>query len=131
MASTTISVNEEAYKLLKRVKRKGESFSDVIIEHVRPRVARLAPEIAYEAAAIDRELMRAGERLGENDNWIAGFARYYREPIVSSDQAFDRVPGIRRISYWPGWAANHQVSRAAQNSRNVPAMCLAPSARLK
>jgi predicted nucleic acid-binding protein len=63
------------------------------------RVARLVPEIAYEAAAIDRELMRSGERLGENDNWIAGFARYYGEPIVSNDEAFDRVSGIRRIRY--------------------------------
>src|SRR5688500_13165599 len=36
MASTTISVNEEAYKLLKQAREKGQSFSDVIIGHVRP-----------------------------------------------------------------------------------------------
>ena len=63
------------------------------------RVARLVPEIAYEAAAIDRELIRRGGRLGENDNWIAGFARYYGEPLVSNDEAFDRVARIRRIPY--------------------------------
>ena len=34
-------------------------------------------------------MRRIGERLGENDNWIAGFCRYYREPIISSDSAFD------------------------------------------
>jgi hypothetical protein len=30
---------------------------------------------------------------------IAGFARYYREPIISRDVAFDRVEGLRRIGY--------------------------------
>ena len=37
--------------------------------------------------------------LGENDNWIAGFTRYYREPLISRDGDFDRVAGLRRISY--------------------------------
>ena len=63
------------------------------------RIARLHPEIAYEAAAVDRELIRSGCRLGENDNWIAGFARYYGEPLVSNDEAFDRVRGLRRLTY--------------------------------
>jgi predicted nucleic acid-binding protein len=63
------------------------------------RIVRLTPEVALEAASIDRELMQTGERLGENDNWIAGFARYFGEAIVSNDQAFDRVPRIRRIAY--------------------------------
>ncbi len=31
--------------------------------------------------------------------WIAGFCRYYREPVISLDGAFDRVPGLRRLSY--------------------------------
>jgi predicted nucleic acid-binding protein len=55
--------------------------------------------IAEAAADIDRQLKRKGDRLGENDNWIAGFCAYYREPIISHDAAFDRVPGIRRIVY--------------------------------
>ncbi len=63
------------------------------------RIARLHPEVAYEAANIDRELMGPGQRLGENDTWIAGFARYYGEPLVSNDTAFDRVRGLRRIAY--------------------------------
>jgi predicted nucleic acid-binding protein len=63
------------------------------------RVVTLKPEIALEAASIDRELIRVGMRLGENDNWIAGFARYYGEPLVSNDLAFDRVRGLRRISH--------------------------------
>jgi predicted nucleic acid-binding protein len=39
------------------------------------------------------------QRLGENDNWIAGFCRYYAQPIVSRDGAFDRVRGLRRLDY--------------------------------
>ena len=48
---------------------------------------------------MDREQITSGERLGENDNWIAGVARYYREPLICRDAAFDRVEGLRRIAY--------------------------------
>ena len=63
------------------------------------RILRLHPEVAYAAADVDRELIATGERLGENDNWIAGFCRYYGQPIISRDRAFDRVRGLRRLSY--------------------------------
>ena len=62
-------------------------------------IYRLHDGIAQAAADLDRELALAGARLGENDNWIAGFCRYYREPIISLDAAFDRVPVIRRLTY--------------------------------
>ena len=62
-------------------------------------VYRLHDGIARAAADLDRERMTIGERLGENDNWIAGFCRYYREPIISLDSAFDRVPRLRRLLY--------------------------------
>jgi predicted nucleic acid-binding protein len=55
--------------------------------------------IAEMAADVDRELIRTGARLGENDNWIAGFCRYYRESVISLDGAFDRVPELRRLAY--------------------------------
>jgi len=55
--------------------------------------------VAVAAADVDRELAAQGRRLGENDNWIAGFCRFYREPVVSADVAFDRVPRLRRIAY--------------------------------
>lgn len=51
------------------------------------------------AAIVERELMVAGGRLGENDNWIAGFCRYYGQPLISRDRAFDRVQGLRRLAY--------------------------------
>ena len=55
--------------------------------------------IVEAAGEIDRVLIASGQRLGENDNWIAGFARYYREPVISRDVAFDRAPGVRRLAY--------------------------------
>lgn len=65
----------------------------------RYRILRLLPEIALVAAQVDRELIALGGRLGENDNWIAGFCRYYGQPLVSRDAAFDRVRGLRRLVY--------------------------------
>jgi predicted nucleic acid-binding protein len=65
----------------------------------RYRTLRLTPEVAYAAARIDQALLRAGRRLGENHNWIAAFCRYYGQPIISRDRAFDRVQGLRRLTY--------------------------------
>jgi predicted nucleic acid-binding protein len=62
-------------------------------------IYRLHFGIVEAAAEIDRELIKSGRRLGENDNWIAGFARYYREPLISRDLGFDAAPGVRRIGY--------------------------------
>ena len=44
-------------------------------------------------------IARLYTRLGENDNWIAGFCRYYGQPIISRDAAFDRVRALRRLDY--------------------------------
>jgi tRNA(fMet)-specific endonuclease VapC len=63
------------------------------------RVLALHRGVVDAAADVDRELIRTGERLGENDNWIAGFGRFYREPVISRDAAFDRVRGLRRVGY--------------------------------
>ena len=62
-------------------------------------VLHLKPEVALLGAEVDRILIRAGNRLGENDTWLAGTARYYGIPIVSNDRAFDRVPTLRRVAY--------------------------------
>ncbi|MGD0814367.1 MAG: type II toxin-antitoxin system VapC family toxin [Verrucomicrobiota bacterium] len=63
------------------------------------RILNLQPEIAYVAAQVDRELMDTGGRLGENDTWIAGFARFFNQPLISNDKAFDRVCALRRLNY--------------------------------
>jgi hypothetical protein len=62
-------------------------------------VIRITPECAYECSRVDRELLETGGRLGENDNWIAGIARYYGESLVSNDRAFRRVPGLKVHNY--------------------------------
>jgi predicted nucleic acid-binding protein len=60
---------------------------------------RLSMETVYECARVDQELRSMGQRLGENDNWIAGIARYYGEPLISNDKAFRRVRGLEVVSY--------------------------------
>ena len=62
-------------------------------------IKHLDLEVALTAAQIDQELIAAGGRLGENDNWIAAFCRRYSMPIISRDEAFDRVPRLRRLAY--------------------------------
>jgi predicted nucleic acid-binding protein len=63
------------------------------------KIYRLHDGIAQRVADVDRELKSHGQRLGENDTWIAGFAVFYQEPIISHDAAFDRVQGLRRVAY--------------------------------
>jgi predicted nucleic acid-binding protein len=60
---------------------------------------RLSMETVYECARVDQELRSVGLRLGENDNWIAGIARYYGETLISNDKAFRRVSGLEVVSY--------------------------------
>ena len=60
--ATTITVNEKAYRLLKALKRPGDNFSDVILEHIRP-PARTAGELLEQTKPfrgkqlIDHDLM--------------------------------------------------------------------------
>jgi predicted nucleic acid-binding protein len=65
----------------------------------RYRILRLHLQIAFVAGALDREQIASGQRLGENDTWIAAFCRYYGQAIVSRDRGFDRVRGLRRVAY--------------------------------
>ena len=76
-----------------------EDYSQLYGLLKRVRVLSLPLQVAWEASRIDRELSRVGERLGENDNWIAGTARAWGMPLVSRDEGFRRVPGLRVISY--------------------------------
>lgn len=73
--------------------------SDAFAWLARWKIYPLHSGVAIAAADIDRKLLAVGRRLGENDNWIAGFAAYHREPLISHDKAFDRAPGVRRVHY--------------------------------
>jgi predicted nucleic acid-binding protein len=57
----------------------------------------LPQQVAWEASRIAREI--AGQRLGENDNWIAATARVWGMRLVTRDTAFDRVPRLSVVNY--------------------------------
>ena len=47
-----------------------------------------------------REQLRAqGTPIPENDVWIAALAAQHRLPVVTSDDHFDRVDGLQRVSW--------------------------------
>lgn len=91
LATTIITVGELAvgYQNLEDARR---FFSRIPL-------FRMGLDAAYEASRVDRELRKIGLRLGENDNWIAGIARYHGETLISNDKAFSRVHGLKVIAY--------------------------------
>jgi predicted nucleic acid-binding protein len=89
--TSIISIGEVAFGF--------ETSADAWEYFKRWRIYPLHRGIVDAAADVDREMASMGQRLGENDNWIAGFCRYYREPVISLDVSFDRVPLLRRLAY--------------------------------
>ena len=51
----------------------------------------LTEEIAWHASRVQSVLARRGQLMGENDTWIAGFALYFDEPLVSRDTDYGKV----------------------------------------
>ena len=87
MACSTVTVGELAT---------GADEAGIRIMLQRIRKIPLTEAIAYRAGRLDRTLLQAGRRLGENDNWIAATALHYSATLVYSDGDFDRVPGLKR-----------------------------------
>ena len=56
-------------------------------------------ETSQSYAALGLELKRKGRPIPTNDLWIAALCRQHALPIVSRDQHFDLVPGIRRLTW--------------------------------
>jgi tRNA(fMet)-specific endonuclease VapC len=50
-------------------------------------------------AEVRDELKRSGRPIPGNDLWIAALARQHALPVISRDQHFDFVPGLKRV----GW----------------------------
>ena len=50
-------------------------------------------------SAIGLELKRKGKPIPTNDLWIAALCRQHSLPLVSTDQHFDFVAGLRRL-HW-------------------------------
>jgi tRNA(fMet)-specific endonuclease VapC len=58
----------------------------------------LVDEVTAEAySQVRGELRRIGRPIPENDLWIAALARQHQQPVVSRDEHFDDVPGLRRM----------------------------------
>ena len=50
-------------------------------------------------ARVREQLRERGTPIPENDVWIAALAVQHRLPIVSKDNHFDVVPGLKRIAW--------------------------------
>jgi tRNA(fMet)-specific endonuclease VapC len=50
-------------------------------------------------SAVRTELKRAGTPIPSNDVWIAALCRQHSLPLLSRDQHFDAVAGIRRVEW--------------------------------
>lgn len=50
-------------------------------------------------ADVRRALKRAGHPIPADDVWIAALALQYRQSVLSRDEHFDAVPGLRRESW--------------------------------
>lgn len=63
------------------------------------RVLRVDEETAEQYAEVRDVLKRSGHPIPGNDIWIAALARQHALPLLTRDQHFDFVPGLKRV----GW----------------------------
>lgn len=87
LACSTVTVGEIA-------SRASEAATRVFLQHLRK--IPISEAVAYRAAVLDKEMMKIGRRLGENDNWIAATALLYSATLVHLDGDFNRVFGMKR-----------------------------------
>ena len=87
LACSTVTVGELAA---------GGNETAVRVFLRRLRKIPLSEAIAYRAGELDRRQILKGQRLGENDNWIAATALHYSATLVYMDGDYDRIDGIKR-----------------------------------
>ena len=63
------------------------------------RVLLVDEETAGRYAEIRSELKKKGRPIPANDLWIAALTRQHALPLLSRDQHFDAVRGLKRISW--------------------------------
>ena len=86
LACSTITVGELAT---------GSSEAAIRVFLRKVRKLPVSEAIAYRAAELDRAQQRKGQRLGENDTWIAATALHYSATLVHSDGDFDRIDALK------------------------------------
>ncbi|MGD0203520.1 MAG: type II toxin-antitoxin system VapC family toxin [Candidatus Bathyarchaeia archaeon] len=96
IAITVITV----YELLKGAylsSRRQENLLDVKKAISNIQILDLSPEACAEAAGIYCELKNAGKLISEFDILIAAIAKTNGEPILTHDQHFKAIQGLRLI----------------------------------
>lgn len=63
------------------------------------RVLEVNEETAIWYAEVRIQLKEAGTPIPSNDAWIAALCRQHALPILSQDQHFDLIKGLRRLSW--------------------------------
>ena len=91
-----VVVGEYRFGLVRsRHRRRLTSLLEDLIRE--SRVLLIDETTAGTYASVREELRQLGRPIPENDVWIAALARQHDEPVVSLDQHFDHVPGLRRL----------------------------------
>jgi tRNA(fMet)-specific endonuclease VapC len=62
-------------------------------------VLNIDEETTHSYSAIGLELRKKGKPIPANDLWIAALCRQHSLPLLSRDQHFDVIPGLRRVAW--------------------------------
>jgi tRNA(fMet)-specific endonuclease VapC len=88
------------YRYGVRQSRDRTRYEDWLAEWIPTyRVLAIDQETAEHYASVRHDLRRRGHPIPANDLWIAALARQHSLPLLTRDQHFDFVPGLKRISW--------------------------------
>lgn len=80
-----------------RLRKERESWLNQLEQEVE--VLPVTAQTARHYATIRTELKRYGRPIPESDLWIAAIAAENALPLLSRDQHFDNVKGVRRLDW--------------------------------
>jgi predicted nucleic acid-binding protein len=93
-----VVLGEYQYGLLGSVRRiEIESWLNLFLDEVEILDIRRSTALRY--AEIQRALKDAGTPIPINDVWVAALASEHGLPVLSRDEHFDRVKGLRRVAW--------------------------------
>lgn len=98
ISTTTIT----AYELLKGAcisSKPAENLAKVLESLSNLRVLQLSLGATEEASRIYKELRDKGRLIGEFDVLIAGIVKFYDEPLVTRDEHFKAIRGLKLINW--------------------------------
>jgi tRNA(fMet)-specific endonuclease VapC len=97
--STTMITVYELLKGASMSSRASENVAKVLEALSNLHVLELSLGATEEASRIYRELRDRGRLIGEFDVLIAGIVRFYSEPLVTRDEHFRSIHGIKLASW--------------------------------